>query len=262
MRSLSKLILSLSIFISLLGCQIQASVLTTDLVGYWSGDGHANDSSGNGNHGTLQNGASFRAGVSGQAFNLDGNNDWISTAFTMANDQSHTISAWVYLDSMPPQEHQEIVSWWNLSVPFENRMFLGISTLTINNDGPLRYGDAWRDAPGPISIGEWTHIVASYDGTDNTRKIYINGSLVGTKLSTGEAQFPTTMAIGRQGDGDFEYWDGAIDELAIYNTVLSDSQVQQLAGNVVPEPSTYALMLIGIAGLVLISYRRRMKAVK
>src|SRR5262245_33375491 len=41
---------------------------TSGLVGWWRGDGNANDSSGNGHNGTLVNGMGFAAGLFNQAF--------------------------------------------------------------------------------------------------------------------------------------------------------------------------------------------------
>ena len=41
------------------------------LVSWWPGDGHANDIAGD-NHGSLQNGATFSAGLVGDAFQFDG----------------------------------------------------------------------------------------------------------------------------------------------------------------------------------------------
>src|SRR5438105_9651082 len=47
-----------------------------DIVSWWPGDGDANDIQGN-NDGTLQNGATFAAGLVGQAFSFDGVNDYV-----------------------------------------------------------------------------------------------------------------------------------------------------------------------------------------
>jgi len=46
------------------------------LVGWWPGDGNADDIAG-GNHGTLQGGADFAPGMVGQAFRLDGLDDHV-----------------------------------------------------------------------------------------------------------------------------------------------------------------------------------------
>ena len=89
-----------------------ASNLPAGSVGYWPGDGNANDLSGNGNNGTLENGATFAQGHIGQAFSLDGVDDWISTNQTFTNDQSNTVAAWVYWNGSG-SAFQEIASWWN-----------------------------------------------------------------------------------------------------------------------------------------------------
>ncbi len=47
------------------------------LVSWWPGDGHANDIVG-GNHATLENGATFASGKVGQAFSLDGVDDFVN----------------------------------------------------------------------------------------------------------------------------------------------------------------------------------------
>jgi len=52
-----------------------------DLVASWRAEGNANDAVG-GNHGTLLEGAGFAAGFVGQAFRLDGVDDWVSVSNT------------------------------------------------------------------------------------------------------------------------------------------------------------------------------------
>ncbi|MBI3415922.1 MAG: immunoglobulin domain-containing protein, partial [Verrucomicrobia bacterium] len=49
----------------------------TGLIAWWPGDGNANDLAGT-NHGTLRNGAGFAPGIVGQAFALDGVDDFVS----------------------------------------------------------------------------------------------------------------------------------------------------------------------------------------
>src|SRR5262245_49724214 len=60
------------------------------LVNWWTGDGTAADHVG-GKIGTLMAGATYDSGKVGQAFKLDGVDDWISANQSFANDQSHTI---------------------------------------------------------------------------------------------------------------------------------------------------------------------------
>ena len=48
-----------------------------NLVSWWHAEGNANDSA-DGNNGTLQNGATFGTGRSGQAFSFDGVDDYVN----------------------------------------------------------------------------------------------------------------------------------------------------------------------------------------
>ncbi|MFQ6119614.1 MAG: fibronectin type III domain-containing protein, partial [Methanosarcinales archaeon] len=80
-----------------------------DLVSWWPGDGDANDII-DGNDGTLQNGVTFAAGQVGQAFSLDGIDDFVdlgnaSNLHVSAGD--FTVDAWVFFNTLrhPPGEN-------------------------------------------------------------------------------------------------------------------------------------------------------------
>ncbi|MFN9414967.1 MAG: LamG-like jellyroll fold domain-containing protein, partial [Pirellula sp.] len=70
--------------------------IASDLVGWWRADGNTNDFLGQ-NNGTLVNGATYGTGRSGQAFQFDGDNDYLqigsSEQFRMTNQ--FTLEAWV-----------------------------------------------------------------------------------------------------------------------------------------------------------------------
>ena len=53
----------------------QCVVPPSGLISWWPGDGNAMDIQGS-NHGTLQNGATFAPGLTGQAFSFDGVDDY------------------------------------------------------------------------------------------------------------------------------------------------------------------------------------------
>src|SRR5260221_10914652 len=78
-----------------LGAQVlnnQCSPAPSGLVGWWPAEGSALDSFGV-NNGVVVNGATYAQGVVGQAFNLDGTNDYIRVADT---PQLHLGSAFSY----------------------------------------------------------------------------------------------------------------------------------------------------------------------
>ena len=78
--------------------QVPNYVPSNGLVGWWPFNGNANDESGNGNDGTVNNGALLiqdRLGNTNAAFLLDGVDDWIQTNTSFLNtDLSHSISIW------------------------------------------------------------------------------------------------------------------------------------------------------------------------
>ena len=79
-------------------------------------------------------------------------------------------------------------------------------------------------AAGNITKNEWTHLVVTYDGT--TVRFYANG--VQQWTSTGTVPAPNTtgpLCVG--GDpGIGEFFDGNVDEVAIYANALTVDQIQ------------------------------------
>ena len=96
-------------------------------------------------------------------------------------------------------------------------------------------------APVP---GVWYHIAATYDGS--TGAIYVNG----ISSSPAPADFvPNTdgdLTIGSRSDNSF-YFSGSVDEVAVYNQVLSSSDIiahYQTGTNVSPA-TPYAQLVLG-----------------
>ena len=86
------------------------------------------------------------------------------------------------------------------------------------------------EASYPVPAGDlggagWVHLVGTYDGAN--WRLYRNGTLVATQPSATGA-LPVDFgdwAVGSTGEGWADNFQGAIDEVAIYNTALSAAQV-------------------------------------
>ena len=201
-----------------------------NLVGYWkfdntniAGDGILDDTN-NDNDGTFEGGANINAlGMwDTNAGFFDGSGDRINvgdgTSLDLVTDFS--ISMWYKSDDIDSDDGliaQNIGGQMAWSVHIES--------------GTVRFA-VWQDNTFPgegvtsyvPTEGVWQHVAATYDGT-NTR-LYKNGVLEDTGVFTGTVQTPTTTYIGNYHSAPFVF-EGLIDEVKIYNKVLTLDEIQQ-----------------------------------
>ena len=79
-------------------------------------------------------------------------------------------------------------------------------------------------APGSAALGAWTHLVLTRSG--GTLSLYVNGALAATASSTGTLNTTTSiLGIGRSGASATSWFDGSIDEVAVYGHALAASRV-------------------------------------
>lgn len=126
------------------------------------------------------------------------------------------------------------------------------NTDTVGNIGDIGGGTVVTD-------GQFHHIVFSVDTVADTATFYVDGAQIASTTSTVKfGAFPTfnNFEVGRLGRGGSQTptdgLSGTIDDLQLYDNILSLAQVQFLfnnPGQVVPEPATWALVAAAI-GLV------------
>ncbi|HEY7198104.1 MAG TPA: LamG domain-containing protein [Gaiellaceae bacterium] len=205
---------------------------TTGLVSYWrlgeAAGTTAADSKGS-NTGTYTN-----TPILGQNGALAGdNND--SVRFTAANSQYVDIPAAATLDLTTGMT---LEAWIRTSTLGSNATIIAKSSAgggsgyrlqrngTNNTASFVTAGTTGTTLNSATSIndGAWHQIVVTYNG-GNTKRIYIDGqldasvtNLTGTLNTTANA-----LRIAAQQAGN--YWDGWIDEVAVYNTALAGATV-------------------------------------
>ncbi len=124
---------------------------------------------------------------------------------------------------------------------------------------------------GAITLNEWTHIVGVFEATGidgngvftGIKSIYINGKLV-TQITDGLYR-PNSVGDMWIGYGGVStpafFFNGLLDEIAIYNYALTASQVRShFSAQPIPEPGTIALLGCGALGLLAYSLRRGRRA--
>lgn len=202
-------------------------------VGEWSfeeGAGlTANDTSGNGNNGTLMNGPAWQTAASckiGGCLSFDGTNDYVdagSSSIYNFTTGPFTISAWFYANAlsgtmMASNISNAIPNGWGFIV-------LSAGLLRLSTRGTT---DATTDGTTVLQTNQWYHLAATYSGTSGTKTLYINGAPEATETFTGSITPATlNLNIGRRPDGA-TYMNGRLDNVRVYDRALTPAEVLQL----------------------------------
>jgi hypothetical protein len=198
------------------------------ILSWWSGDGHPFDLVSD-NDGTLLNGASYSVGMVGRAFDLDGVDDTVSIPNSLslqALGNAFSIEAWVKPESLPSSD-----AYYDLGIVVREDYASGFALATKGNAfvmwiGPGS-GTGLIASSYPISANRWYHVVGTYDGA--LAKIYVNGQLQGTQAAT-IVHHDTVFTIGSS-RGVERFFPGQIDEVSLYDRVLTDEEISTLAGD-------------------------------
>ena len=198
------------------------------LVAYYPFNGNADDESGNGNHATVFGAtpAEDRAGNPNSAYRFDGIDDGIRTPeLSQLTGSEITLSAWVNADIGGNSDIQQIIESYN------NNQEIEMETLGYGNSTSDRFefrmGGDVLFSQYPLEFGSWHMVTGVYSPTEGT-KIYIDDQLDNSGDIGDNVVRPTDFAIGRDDEGDHQYWKGLLDDVRIYNRALTSAEVEQL----------------------------------
>jgi hypothetical protein len=87
----------------------------------------------------------------------------------------------------------------------------------------------------PLSTGIYTHVVATYDGSELA--LYIDGQKIKSKnnVFTPNTNSTDTKIGSRVFSGGKDFFDGSLDDVRIYNRALSASEINQIYTNTDPD---------------------------
>jgi hypothetical protein len=205
----------------------QPAFLKDGLVAYYPFNGNANDGSGNGRNGIMQNGAGFSddiAGTANSAASFSGVNsgygdeDRVSIPESVLNLRNK-FTIHTQFKIRAEKEWHTLVSG-------------GTFALLVRSDRVLFRWDAGSsDATAVVNIpfNKWVAITISQDG--NSVSCYLNGSkvvLIGGTPKT--LSIPANdLFVGGRGAGNYIYGiNGQIDNLRFYSRALSSQEVSEL----------------------------------
>jgi hypothetical protein len=204
------------------------------LVVYYPFGGNANDASGNGNNGT----------VLGATLTADRNSNANSAYSTMAgyievphnsslNVSDFTVTAWFRADDF--SESYGVLVGKDYTTSYAIGIGAGASTVCPAPPGTFRRMVVYVNNVGlaftasDFSCNTWHHVAVTYNNTSGVSELYVNGALSGTVTFSsgglGASTYP--MGIGRDGRWN-DRFHGAIDEVRVYNRVLSAGEIQSV----------------------------------
>jgi hypothetical protein len=206
------------------------------LIAYYPFNGNANDESGNSNNGTLEAGAVLTTDKNGkmnEACNV--NTGFVQIADNNSLDpESFTISIWFTMEA--------VTRAFNCLIgkDYTTAYAIGIES-GGSGDCPAPEGTTREMimyvgnngnyfTSSNFSCNTWYHAAVTYNNSTGEAQLYVNGMFVQSTSfpAGGLANSSSPLAIGKDGNASDKF-SGIVDEVRIYNRVLSPDEIQALS---------------------------------
>jgi len=196
------------------------------------------DASGNGNNGTLGGGPTWINGVYGKALDFSGTSSYVDCGNAEAlNVEVFSVSFWCNIPNTQ--------SWNHIISRGEHH---GGGNPGAVNWGVMMYDaqetilyEVYNDTVKPslsanTTTGEWHHVVITHD--EATMQLYHDGQLAGATPAgiMLDENLPFIIGAQSRAGGPSDYFDGSIDDVGYFNTVLAPEDIEEI-------------MNIGLAGI-------------
>ena len=170
------------------------------------------------------------------SFDFDGTNDYLTRATIGSLETTGSVSAWVKLDAMSANgfifqlraesgtNDQIILLWNNAAGVIRGNVKFGGTTNVVDSGAGLE------------NDGNWHHVVftwmsGSKTASDNYTRIYIDGSETDNDAignTWADASAPAELVIGRNSIQSNAYFNGHINDVAIFDDALTSGEVSSI----------------------------------
>ena len=203
------------------------------LVAHWSLDdaagSTAGDSSGNGFDGAIGGTPNWVDGVVGGALDLDGATNYIDVNTEVVRGTC-SLALWMMPRNLPYSSGYRSIlhnnAWNSGSLHGHLRVNTSLFNFDVNGGGGVTSTTAAQS-------GEWYHVAGTFDTEAAESKLYVNGALEATAAGLNSALYVGPLNWGAWNTSD-RYFDGAMDDIRVYNRVLKDAQVEDLFNGIPP----------------------------
>ncbi len=214
------------------------------------------DTSGSGNNGSIQpTGPIFNAqGKVGGALEFDGADDYVfvprsnasgSTSLNVSPGGTFTLAAWYkaahpiqslimgYRENFPNNSACQYGDGVQMGINISGFQWNGKGTGVNVMGGPCDYNrDKKVISTSDQPLNEWHHLAITFDRSSGA-KLYMDGQLVAENpaLSGYDPLTVGDLLLGKATGGTFLDFKGLLDEVRVYNRVLSGVEIQALVGS-------------------------------
>ncbi|MDP3901177.1 MAG: LamG-like jellyroll fold domain-containing protein [bacterium] len=215
-------------------------------VGIWrldEGSGTtAYDNAGYSNNGTLTGGPTWKTesecGLGlGSCLDFNGTTAYINAGNSSTLDltDQFTVSAWVYARTGPASQGRTVASRYKYLTGLDTGWNFGAVWTTPDfsfqvHDGAGNNKYATYSNYYVTQLNQWNHMVAVYKASQYI-ELYMNGQRVAnstTVIPVISYTLSNPVTIGRRSGDAQSYFDGMIDDVAIYASALTTAEIQQL----------------------------------
>lgn len=228
-----------------------AADINSGLISHWSFDDNTNDASASANNLTAT-GTTYVEGKFGKALSFNGTaSSFANAAVALPECKDFTVSTWVKVNSFTTDGPKN----WDLNTIFATVGGYDPSVVhfMFKDDGSKTAAHSQlavapipdKLSSGSIAYGEWHLITCVIDSNAKTQTYYLDGEAEDPIDITPIAIKPGKLKFGLWDDSKSlqRFFDGAIDDVRIYNRALSADDVKalvDLSGGTTTTPATTA----------------------
>ncbi len=146
---------------------------------------------------------------------FDGRNDYAVSAPVLGGLANATLMAWIDLRNGYNDEGVVVgQDKFHLKVNNNRKLEAVVNATSVMSTDAL-------------NTAQWYHVAAVFNGAE--LKLYLNGELIKTKsVSGGIEADATNFTLGKNPSALNKFFNGKIDEVRVFNTALTDTQVQRM----------------------------------
>ncbi|MFF7032090.1 LamG-like jellyroll fold domain-containing protein [Streptomyces albidoflavus] len=175
-------------------------------------------------------------GAKGSAISLDGSDDYAQSDISVVDtDRGFTVSAWVKLSKTPSGTATVAMQPGNNRPGFELYYSSAYERWIFNqyesDSQDAKIIRAMAPQAGGVKVGEWQHLVGSYNGSERFIELYVDGQQVGQAdlPSAWNARRGLVLGAASHNGKVGNFLPGAIDEVQIFDKRITANEVAKLA---------------------------------